>query len=100
MIEKKELKLLPIGTVCKIKEKNVEVMIIGYFDVDKNTKVVKDYKAVVYPYGVLNLDYYYTFNEKDIEKVLFEGYHNLNYDAFLLGVNKAINNVSFKDIFN
>ena len=94
-----KINLLPIGTVCKIKEKDVEAMIIGYFEVNKKNKTIYDYKAVIYPYGILNLKIHFYFNTNDIEKVLYRGYDNINFKAFELGVNKALNNEKMEDIF-
>ena len=99
MVEKRKVDLLPIGTVCKVTDKDVYAMIIGYLEVDKKTKKTFDYKAVIYPFGLLNVNIHFAFNNKDIKEVLFKGYSNQNFRSFALGVNKAINNEKITDLF-
>lgn len=99
MENKKSVNLLPIGTVCKVTDEEVYAMIIGYFDVEEKTKKKYDYKAVVYPFGLLNPNIHLAFNEKDIKEVLFKGYANQNFRSFEQGVNKALNNEKLTDIF-
>ena len=99
MIDKKSINLLPIGTICKITDDDVSAMIIGYFEIDKKTKATYDYKAVIYPFGLLNADIHFAFNEKDIKEVLFKGFINQSFKAFERGVNKALNGEDVNDMF-
>lgn len=66
-------KLLPIGSVLTLKGGNTELIIVGYFPMEKETKKVFDYIAAVYPIGYRN-ENMILFNREDIDDLLFIGY--------------------------
>ena len=82
--------LLPLGTVCKISAMKADVMIIGYFMDNDETKETYLYRAIPYPYGILRYDKCISFNTKDIEKIIYKGFENIEFQAFQLGVNAAL----------
>lgn len=68
------MRLLPIGSIITLKsdeEKN-KLMIICRFPFYKEDGYF-DYAACVYPYGMIQDDFYYINNE-DIDNVVFKGY--------------------------
>lgn len=85
--------LLPIGTVCKLKEDNELVMIIGQYFIDEEANIASDYIACLYPYGAKSSDKNILFNHDSIEKIYYMGYSDddeLNYRMWL--INKLIEN--------
>ncbi|MGC4378500.1 DUF4176 domain-containing protein [Fictibacillus sp. Mic-4] len=67
-------RLLPIGTVVKLKNIDKEVMIYGRKQTQSSTKRQYDYVAVPYPEGNISEDYNVFFNRNMIKKVLYKGY--------------------------
>lgn len=68
-------RLLPIGTIVRLKNTNKNVMIMvnnvaAEID-DKNVRY--DYSACLYPEGVINTENAILFNEKDIEEIINYG---------------------------
>ena len=85
--------LLPIGTVCKLKEDNDLVMIIGQYFIDEETDTASDYIACPYPYGAKASDRNILFDHKSIEKIYYMGYSDdeeLDYRKWL--INKLMGN--------
>lgn len=75
-------KHLPIGTVVMLKKAKRCLMIIGYATMDVlNPNKIFDYISVAYPTGLL-ADDKILFDASDIERVVFEGYKNEEYDIF------------------
>ena len=73
--------LLPIGTVVRLHNGKIDVMIIGRFPLynQEGTIGYFDYVACLYPTGAANEELLY-FNQENIEKVIFEGYHSEKED--------------------
>lgn len=73
--------LLPIGTVVRLHNGTIDVMIIGRFPLynQEGTIGYFDYVACLYPTGVANEELLY-FNQENIEKMIFEGYHSKKED--------------------
>ena len=73
--------LLPIGTVVLLHNGTIDVMIIGRFPLynQEGTIGYFDYVACLYPTGAANEELLY-FNQENIEKVIFEGYHSEKED--------------------
>jgi hypothetical protein len=67
-------KLLPIGTVVKLKQVEKSVMIYGYNQIQTSTNKQFDYIGVPYPEGNISPDYNVFFNRNMIEDVLHNGY--------------------------
>ncbi|AQX56229.1 DUF4176 domain-containing protein [Priestia flexa] len=66
-------RLLPIGTVVKLKEVRKLVMIYGRFQKQAATGKTFDYVSVPYPEGNITDDYNLFFNRNMIESVEHEG---------------------------
>ena len=77
---RKNMFLLPIGTIVKLKKNEEEIMIVGYFVAKKNK--IGLYAGVIYPQGIIDFDDYIIFNNSDLDKVKFEGYKDANYFSF------------------
>ena len=73
--------LLPISTVVSFHNGTIDVMIIGRFPLynQEGTIGYFDYVACLYPTGAANEELLY-FNQENIEKVIFEGYHSEKED--------------------
>ncbi|QXE03453.1 DUF4176 domain-containing protein [Terribacillus sp. DMT04] len=67
-------KLIPIGSVVKLKKAEKPVMIHGYEQQEVGTEELYDYISVPYPEGHIRPDYSIFFNREDIEEVLHVGY--------------------------
>lgn len=67
-------KLLPIGSVVKLKEVEKPVMIYGRKQKQASTKREYDYVAVPYPEGNISEEYNVFFNRNMIKEVLHKGY--------------------------
>ncbi|MGG1630924.1 DUF4176 domain-containing protein [Rossellomorea sp. NRS-1567] len=72
MINEKS-KLLPIGTVVKLKSVDKAVMIYGRHQIQKKTDKVFDYIAVPYPEGNLSEEFNVFFNREIIEEIIHPG---------------------------
>lgn len=91
--ERRETRLLPIGSVVKFKDWDQTLMIYGRMQNDSKTLKRWDYVACFYPHGNLTKDSNIFFNHKDISEVVFTGYVNEEEIAFrealLEGIEKA-----------
>lgn len=69
-------KILPVGSVVKVKQQNEFLMMIsGYYPVTENGELF-DYFGVIYPCGILSEQSIFMFYEDDIENILFEGFQD------------------------
>ena len=70
-------RLLPIGSVIKIKKLDKPIIIVGYLvgDGDK----VYDYVGFPYPEGIYSKDTKVLFNKNVINEVVHEGYRFKNF---------------------
>lgn len=72
--------LLPIGSVVVLKNTEQKVMIMGLFPlVGDNGERMCDYSAVIHPYGYVDRDNIFAFDQEDIEEVCQVGYMDDNY---------------------
>lgn len=67
-------KLVPIGTVVKLKEVDKLVMVFGYNQIQTSTGKQYDYIAVPYPEGNISPDYNVFFNRNMIDEIMYSGY--------------------------
>jgi hypothetical protein len=67
-------KLVPIGTVVKLKEMDKLVMVYGYNQIQTSTGKQFDYIAVPYPEGNISPDYNVFFNRNMIDDIMYSGY--------------------------
>ncbi len=101
--------LLPIGTICKVKDdKKGLYAIVGYSVRTDNDYF--DYSCVAYPIGMLSKENVYLLKKENISKIVFKGYENekfKQYSKVLEDVNQIVQNkvnkgqkISNKDTFN
>lgn len=70
---KEKIELLPIGTVCTLKNMKKKIMIIGYLSkLQKLPNKIYDYLGCLYPEGIISTDKSLLFNRIDIDKVIFK----------------------------
>lgn len=73
-------KYLPLGSICKIKNNDFLVMIVGYYSIKYNDNLtIFDYKGCKYPEGLL-LDRTLSFNHSDIINIIYKGYVDDSYN--------------------
>ena len=89
-------KLLPIGTVCKLKNsKNSALMIIGFL-VRKAENGIEgktyDYLACAYPFGLFDQNKNFMFDNEDIEEIWHEGFVNEQEKDFKLKLEDVLKN--------
>lgn len=66
-------KILPIGSVCRLKNGTKKVMVIGYAPQSQKTNEIFDYLGCLYPEGILGSDVNISFNAEQIDEVFYEG---------------------------
>ena len=77
-------KLLPVGSVVSLDaDKNVKLMIIGYYPVDPKTGKRYTYCGAQFPSGISKDGIVELFDQNDILKVVFTGYATAEGDAGL-----------------
>lgn len=70
-------KYLPLGTVCRLKDGQKNLMIIGFMaSANEANGKMFDYIGALHPEGVLSTDMNFLFNHDQIEEVLFTGLVN------------------------
>lgn len=77
-------KLLPLGSIIKVKGSEKEIMITGFYQIqvaDSNQEIF-DYIGCLWPEGIVDTDQNLFFNNVDIDKVLFKGFVNEEEDVF------------------
>ncbi len=91
---------LPIGSIVKLKGKNKSFMITGYYSVEyENALEIYDYSACAYPEGVMIKSSYCSFNQKDIESVLFEGFKTEEYTKLTNSLNELDSDITNNEMF-
>ena len=73
-------KLLPVGSVVKLKKAEKNVVVVGILMENDGTKY--DYISIPHPEGYIDQQHMYLFNHEDIETVQFLGYINAEYQIF------------------
>lgn len=69
-------KYLPIGTVCRLKDGEKELMIIGFCVSEKDEDKMYDYLGCLYPEGHIGNDINFLFDHEQIEEILYTGLIN------------------------
>lgn len=86
--------ILPIGSIILLNRARKPLMIIGYFaNISEFEK--KDYLAVPYPEGLVNMNVLRAFNHKDIRSIIQMG--NVG-NSFLEFKDMLLNNDKINDI--
>ena len=76
--------LLPIGSVVVLKNGTKKLMVFGI--IQSNVEVADeeyDYIGVPYPEGNMGEEYQYLFYHKDIDKVFFRGFDDIERQEFV-----------------
>lgn len=76
-------KFLPIGSVVLLKNSQKRIMIVGVKQKQVDSEKVWDYRACLYPEGILNPDRLYLFDSEQIERLYFIGFQDGEGLAFL-----------------
>ncbi len=89
-------KILPIGSVVRLKKGKQKIMIICRTPLYNNGGTIGyfDYSACLYPTGQSDQQMLF-FNEEDIEQVYFEGYRDENEEKFCEFYEEMIQNVKY-----
>jgi len=67
-----------LGTVCKLKGIDLEILIIGYNGKGTSNDYVYEYIGCLLSEGFTNNEKLYRFNTEHIETILYEGYNKSN----------------------
>lgn len=77
-------KLLPIGSVVKLKDATKLVMIFGILQANSSvSEKTFDYIGVAYPEGHFDVRLQIGFNHENIEELLFKGYDSPERQEFM-----------------
>lgn len=89
-------RILPIGSVIKLKRGDQKLMIISRTPLYNNQGTIGyfDYSGCIYPVGQIEQQMYF-FNEEDIEEIYFEGYRDESEEEFCNLYRKNIKNVKY-----
>jgi len=84
-------KLLPIGSIVKLKDAEKRLMIFGIKQsgTKDEESIETDYIGVLYPEGNMGNEYQYLFNHEHIEEIIFHGFEDNERDMFIEKVSKA-----------
>jgi len=80
-------KLLPIGSVVKLKDINKPYMITSHMIKNENNEI-DTYLGVPFPIGKIDIFIKKTFNPIDIEEIYFIGYLNPESEEYLKKVGR------------
>lgn len=91
-------KLLPLGTIVKLKVFPKKLMIIGFLQYSKNNEnKIYDYTAVTYPQGQISSKYSIHFDNSDIEEIVYRGYEDEDWEKFSNELREFVNNQQTKE---
>ena len=68
--------LLPLGSVVVLKRTEERVLVIGRLIKEKETGIIHEYAACLYPQGSLDSNQIMVFNTEDIQMLLAVGYQD------------------------
>lgn len=71
------MKYLPIGSVVTLKNSYERLIIIGVNQKSSKDGKVYDYAACLYPYGYVNGDELFLFNNDKVKKIYFKGFFDV-----------------------
>ena len=75
--------LLPIGTVCTLKDSAKKLMITSFMvKKEPNSEKYYDYCGCLYPEGIVNSDEHFVFDKSDIKTIHHLGYFNQEEEEF------------------
>lgn len=77
-------KILPIGSVVKVKNLKKLMMIFGYLQSHgAQPDICFDYVGVPYPEGNIDLRAHFGFQREEIEEVVFQGYAAEEFEGII-----------------
>lgn len=84
--------LLPIGSVVLLKDSTQKMVICGICAMvaEEGGDVLYDYSALLHPYGYVDRDHLYVFNQDAIQKVCSVGYIDDRMLAAYQNVNEIL----------
>lgn len=74
-IEKIE-KLLPVGTIVRLKDGIKTIMVTGFFPVSGDDNKMYDYSACFYPEGLISSEINMLFNHEQVDEIIYPGYNS------------------------
>ena len=83
---------LPVGSIVSIRFSVEKFMIMGFCTIDANTQKMYDYCAVLYPFGLENLDKVIMFNRDVVKKIHHLGYSDDEEKEFRKKIQQFIKN--------
>lgn len=83
-------KLLPLGSVIRLKNGTKRIMICGRMVLRDFDQKMFDYCACYYPEGILDPKNLFLFQHNDIEKVYFTGYCDEEEIRLMEYINKRL----------
>lgn len=81
---------LPVGSVVRLKDAKMNIIVIGYTPIEKNKTEIWDYLGAMWPMGVISSDRNLLFNRDQIETIVFEGFSNDEEKDFRAKLEKAV----------
>lgn len=90
------MKLLPIGSVIRLDNGDVKLMILNRAPLYNKNGVIGyfDYSACIYPSGKVEEQVYF-FNHENIAEIYFEGYQDEEEALFQERYRSKIKNISY-----
>ncbi len=82
-------KLLPVGSVVKLKEATKKLFVAGIAQESAEKKY--DYIGMLYPEGFISDEYTFLFNHGDIAEIVFVGFVDAEHQVFRSNLNKLLN---------
>jgi len=94
-------KVLPIGTVVKLKGGTRNLMITGFKFSTKDDEKVYDYVGCIFPEGIME-NVYSLFDGKQIEEVIYMGYESEKHDKITTKIKNTIspNRLQYREIID
>jgi len=93
------MKLLPLGSVVKLKNGEQKIMITVRLPLYNNKGTIGyfDYGSCLFPNGQVDQKTYF-FNRSDIEKIFFEGYVDESEEDFQKKYQKEIKSIQYPQL--
>jgi len=81
-------KLLPIGSIVKLKNVDKKIMVTGVLAVGQSDKkIMKDYSGCFFPEGILTGNKLVLFDQEDISEPIYLGYIDSEEKEFKKNIN-------------
>ena len=89
----KDLTFLPVGSIVRLKDATMRLIVIGYTPIEKGKVEVWDYLGAIWPMGVITSDKNLLFNRDQVEEVIFEGYSDSAELEFRTKLEQAVKEI-------